>query len=69
MDHIDCYKDHIIYYYYVGHIKCSYLSLQVSFQEGDIIINGEIIDDGWMSGTVKRTGQTGMLPSNYVEPI
>ncbi|XP_002156849.1 LIM and SH3 domain protein 1 [Hydra vulgaris] len=41
---------------------------EVSFQEGDIIINGEIIDDGWMSGTVKRTGQTGMLPSNYVEP-
>jgi hypothetical protein len=22
-----------------------------------------------MTGTVQRTGQTGMLPSNYVEPL
>ena len=41
---------------------------EVSFIEGDLIINTEIIDQGWMSGTVKRTGHTGMLPSNYVEP-
>jgi len=40
---------------------------EVSFQENDIIINGEIIDEGWMTGTVERTGETGMLPSNYVE--
>jgi len=40
---------------------------EVSFQEGDIIINGEIIDEGWMTGTVKRSGEHGMLPSNYVE--
>jgi len=40
---------------------------EVSFIEGDIIINGEIIDDGWMTGTVTRTGEHGMLPSNYVE--
>lgn len=40
---------------------------EVSFSEGDIIINGEAIDEGWMTGTVKSTGQTGMLPSNYVE--
>lgn len=41
---------------------------EVSFQENDIIINGESIDEGWMSGTVERTGESGMLPSNYVEP-
>lgn len=41
---------------------------EVSFNEGDIIIDGEVIDDGWMTGTVQRTGQSGMLPSNYVEP-
>jgi len=40
---------------------------EVSFNEGDYILNGEIIDDGWMTGQVERTGQHGMLPSNYVE--
>ena len=40
---------------------------EVSFQEGDVITNCEIIDDRWMTGTVERTGETGMLPSNYVE--
>eukprot|EP01137_Pigoraptor_chileana_P009230 Opistho-2@57171 len=39
---------------------------EVSFVEGDVIINGEIIDEGWMRGTVERTGESGMLPSNYV---
>ena len=36
---------------------------------GDYIINVEIIDDGWMEGTVQRTGQRGMLPSNYVDKV
>ncbi|XP_030828087.1 LIM and SH3 domain protein 1-like [Strongylocentrotus purpuratus] len=40
---------------------------EVSFLEGDMIINAEVIDAGWMQGTVKRTGESGMLPSNYVE--
>ncbi|XP_060077195.1 LIM and SH3 domain protein F42H10.3-like [Ylistrum balloti] len=40
---------------------------EVSFREEDFIINCEIIDPGWMEGTVERTGQRGMLPSNYVE--
>jgi hypothetical protein len=44
-------------------------ALQVSFAEGDIITNVQIIDEGWMRGTVERTGATGMLPSNYVEPV
>jgi len=42
---------------------------EVSFQEGDYISNGVIIDDGWMTGVVERTGEQGMLPSNYVEKI
>ncbi|VDD81582.1 unnamed protein product [Mesocestoides corti] len=42
---------------------------EVSFIEGDEILHGEPIDEGWMFGTVKRTGKFGMLPSNYVVPI
>nr|XP_022318892.1 LIM zinc-binding domain-containing Nebulette-like isoform X7 [Crassostrea virginica] len=42
---------------------------EVSFQEDDLIINCQPIDDGWMEGTVKRTGERGMLPSNYVERV
>lgn len=40
---------------------------EVSFAEGDEIMDATVIDDGWMEGRVKRTGQFGMLPSNYVE--
>lgn len=43
------------------------LSLSLLFSTGDAIIDVEVIDDGWMEGTVERTGQKGMLPSNYVE--
>jgi hypothetical protein len=39
---------------------------EVSFQEDDFIINANVVDDGWMTGTVERTGESGMLPSNYV---
>ena len=42
---------------------------EVSFRDGDIIINAAFIDEGWMTGTVHRTGQSGMLPANYVEPV
>ncbi|EFP02389.1 hypothetical protein GCK72_010146 [Caenorhabditis remanei] len=41
---------------------------EISFLEGDIIVNCEKIDDGWMTGTVQRTLQWGMLPANYVQP-
>jgi len=41
---------------------------EVSFNEGDIILDGQIVADGWMKGTVERTGASGLLPSNYVEP-
>lgn len=41
---------------------------EVSFLDGDLIVNCTPIDEGWMTGVVQRTGQTGMLPANYVEP-
>ncbi|XP_064471797.1 LIM and SH3 domain protein F42H10.3-like isoform X5 [Ornithodoros turicata] len=41
---------------------------EVSFLDGDIIVCCIPIDEGWMTGTVQRTGQSGMLPANYVEP-
>nr|XP_044624855.1 nebulin isoform X9 [Equus asinus] len=42
---------------------------EVSFKDGDAIVNVQAIDEGWMYGTVQRTGRTGMLPANYVEAI
>ena len=42
---------------------------EVGFQENDIVVNVEPIDEGWMFGTVERTGMRGMLPANYVERI
>ncbi|CAH1169952.1 unnamed protein product [Phaedon cochleariae] len=40
---------------------------EVSFQDGDLIVNVRSIDGGWMTGEVQRTGQVGMLPANYVQ--
>uniref|UniRef100_A0A3B5MUW5 LIM and SH3 protein 1 n=1 Tax=Xiphophorus couchianus TaxID=32473 RepID=A0A3B5MUW5_9TELE len=40
---------------------------EVSFMDGDIIVDVQQIDEGWMYGRVERTGQQGMLPSNYVD--
>ncbi|XP_022908244.1 LIM and SH3 domain protein 1 [Onthophagus taurus] len=40
---------------------------EVSFLDGDLIINVSNIDGGWMTGEVQRTGQVGMLPANYVQ--
>ncbi|TRY53841.1 hypothetical protein DNTS_002797 [Danionella cerebrum] len=42
---------------------------EVSFRDGDIIQNVQPIDEGWMYGTVQRTGRSGMLPANYIEGI
>lgn len=42
---------------------------EVSFVDGDEIVDVEQIDEGWMYGRVTRTGQQGMLPANYVEAI
>ncbi|KAM9392611.1 LIM and SH3 domain protein 1-like [Pholidichthys leucotaenia] len=42
---------------------------EVSFMDGDVIVDVQQIDEGWMYGRVERTGQMGMLPANYVEAI
>ncbi|XP_030630102.1 LIM and SH3 domain protein 1-like [Chanos chanos] len=42
---------------------------EVSFMDGDVILDVQQIDEGWMFGRVERTGQQGMLPANYVEPL
>ncbi|KAG7459738.1 hypothetical protein MATL_G00213870 [Megalops atlanticus] len=42
---------------------------EVSFLDGDMILDVQQIDEGWMYGRVERTGQQGMLPANYVEAI
>ncbi|XP_056627486.1 LIM and SH3 domain protein 1-like isoform X2 [Triplophysa dalaica] len=42
---------------------------EVSFADGDMILDVQQIDEGWMFGRVERTGQQGMLPANYVEAI
>ncbi|GCB73797.1 LIM and SH3 domain protein 1 [Scyliorhinus torazame] len=42
---------------------------EISFQDGDLIVDVQQIDEGWMYGTVERTGDTGMLPANYVEAM
>ncbi|CAL8304555.1 unnamed protein product [Merluccius merluccius] len=42
---------------------------EVSFMDGDMIVEVQQIDEGWMYGRVERTGQRGMLPANYVEAI
>ncbi|KAI2658592.1 LIM and SH3 domain protein 1 [Labeo rohita] len=42
---------------------------EVSFADGDLIVDVQQIDEGWMFGRVERTGQQGMLPANYVEAM
>ena len=42
---------------------------EVSFKDGDLLVNCTSIDEGWMTGTVHRTGKFGMLPANYVEAV
>ncbi|XP_061837270.1 LIM and SH3 domain protein 1 [Nerophis lumbriciformis] len=42
---------------------------EVSFMDGDVIVDVQQIDVGWMYGRVERTGLQGMLPANYVEAV
>jgi len=42
---------------------------EISFKEGDIIVNCQAVDDGWLTGTLQNSLETGMLPANYVEKI
>lgn len=40
---------------------------EVSFLENDILVDCVNVDRNWLVGKVARSGQTGMLPANYVE--
>lgn len=40
---------------------------ELTFKDGDTIVNAQNIADGWMYGTLASTGQSGLLPSNYVQ--
>lgn len=40
---------------------------ELTFKDGDVIMNAQVIADGWMYGTLATTGQSGLLPSNYVQ--
>lgn len=39
---------------------------EVSFFENDILVDCVNVDGNWLIGKVARSGQTGMLPANYV---
>ncbi|KAG0228808.1 Increased rDNA silencing protein [Actinomortierella wolfii] len=41
---------------------------ELTFSEGDIILNvEETAEEGWLRGTLERTGENGLFPENYVE--
>ncbi|CAD5216236.1 unnamed protein product [Bursaphelenchus okinawaensis] len=42
---------------------------EISFKEGDVIVNCQSVDEGWMTGTHQKSLAHGMLPANYVEKI
>ena len=42
---------------------------EASMNEGDRIVNVEVVDEGWIIGTVERTGQRGLIPATYAEQI
>lgn len=42
---------------------------EISFKEGDVIVNCQTVDEGWLTGTIQTTLKSGMLPANYVQKI
>jgi hypothetical protein len=42
---------------------------EISFCEGDIIVQAQPVGGGWYFGVVERSGASGMLPGNYVEQL
>ena len=42
---------------------------EVSLQEGDVVVEVVEVQEGWLKGTVVRTGLTGTLPTNYVQLV
>lgn len=39
---------------------------ELTFEEGDKIINIDFVDDDWWLGELEKTGEKGLFPSNYV---
>lgn len=39
---------------------------EVAFEEGDLIVEIEFVDDEWWSGKNSRTGEAGLFPGSYV---
>lgn len=39
---------------------------ELTFEEGDKIINIDFVDDDWWLGDLEKTGEKGLFPSNYV---
>lgn len=39
---------------------------EISFAEGDLIVEIEFVDDDWWSGKHAKSGETGLFPANYV---
>lgn len=42
---------------------------ELTFSEGDYLDECQFIGEGWLYGYNRRTGESGMLPANYVESI
>ena len=42
---------------------------EISVEAGDTLVNVEVIDEGWSTVTVNRTGATGMMPRNYISAV
>ncbi|KAK6454924.1 uncharacterized protein RJT20DRAFT_53407 [Scheffersomyces xylosifermentans] len=40
---------------------------EIGFEEGDLIIEIEFVDDDWWSGKHSKTGESGLFPANYVK--
>merc|ERR1712088_603307 len=42
---------------------------ELTFSEGDYLDECQFIGEGWLYGYNRRTGESGMLPANYVESV
>lgn len=40
---------------------------EIAFEEGDLIIDIEFVDENWWSGKHSSTGEIGLFPANYVK--
>lgn len=40
---------------------------EIGFEEGDLIVDIEFVDEEWWSGTHSKTGELGLFPGSYVQ--